>query len=313
MVLVQGDTTTTLCGALAAFYCKVPVGHVEAGLRTGDPLQPFPEEMNRVLTTRLAALHFAATEGAAATSWRRASRARGSPSRATPASTRCSTCATAWSKADCEVRSAAAGPRQETHPGHGAPPGELRRGLRADLCRPGATGAAPRRPDRLPGASEPQRAGARGPASGRPGERSADRAARYVPFVDLMRRAHILLTDSGGIQEEGPSLGKPVLVMREKTERPEAVEAGTVRLVGTERKAHCRAGFPPAGRPGGVRAHVARSQPLRGWPGQRPHFGRNPLILQAKLSSKKSSKPPFAGPPRPVSAGRRSIMWPGDK
>jgi len=66
MVLVQGDTTTTLCGALAAFYCKIPVGHVEAGLRTGDPLQPFPEETNRVLTSHLAALHFAATEGAAA-------------------------------------------------------------------------------------------------------------------------------------------------------------------------------------------------------------------------------------------------------
>ena len=65
MVLVQGDTTTTFCGALAAFYARIPVGHVEAGLRTGDMTQPFPEELNRVLTTRLSALHFAPTEGAA--------------------------------------------------------------------------------------------------------------------------------------------------------------------------------------------------------------------------------------------------------
>ena len=76
MVLVQGDTTTTLCGALAAFYQHVPVGHVEAGLRTGDLAQPFPEEMNRVLTTRLAALHFAATDGAASNLHRRRSPGR---------------------------------------------------------------------------------------------------------------------------------------------------------------------------------------------------------------------------------------------
>ena len=73
----------------------------------------------------------------------------------------------------------------------------------------------------------------------------------YVPFVDLMRRAYILITDSGGIQEEGPSLGKPVLVLREKTERPEAVQAGTVRLVGTERRSHRGRGHAPAGGPRG--------------------------------------------------------------
>ena len=102
----------------------------------------------------------------------------------------------------------------------------------------------------------------------------------YVPFVDLMRRAHILITDSGGIQEEGPSLGKPILVMREKTERPEAVEAGTVKLVGTGPRPHRLGGRSTDRRRRCIPGHGARSQPLWRWSCQQAHFGRNAFILQ---------------------------------
>ncbi len=237
MVLVQGDTTTTLCGALAAFYCKVPVGHVEAGLRTGDPLQPFPEETNRVLTTHLAALHFAATEGAAANLV-----AEGIPRQ------RIAVTGNSGIDAVLYVRD-------------GLEQGRLRGPDRPwlDPARKLILVTAHRRESFGEGfericAALAQLARRRDvqivyPVHPNPNVQAP--VARhlsgldnvllieplaYVPFVDLMRRAYILLTDSGGVQEEGPSLGKPILVMREKTERPEAVEAGTVRLVGTSEK-----------------------------------------------------------------------------
>ncbi len=235
LVLVQGDTTTTLCGALAAFYCQIPVGHVEAGLRTGDPLQPFPEEMNRALTTQLSSLHFAATEGAA-----RNLKAEG------VAPERISVTGNSGIDAVLHVRD-------------GLEQGRLRGGEwpQLDPAKKLILVTAHRREsfgegfeqicsalERLSGREDVQIVYPVHPnpnVQATVGRRLAGRERihlieplGYVPFVDLMRRAHLLLTDSGGIQEEGPSLGKPVLVMRAKTERPEAVEAGTVRLVGTD-------------------------------------------------------------------------------
>jgi UDP-N-acetylglucosamine 2-epimerase (non-hydrolysing) len=228
-VLVQGDTTTTFCAALGAFYRHIPVGHVEAGLRTGDMQQPFPEEMNRVLTSRLAALHFAPTKAAAEN-----------------LSGEANVFVTGNTGIDAvlQVRDAlAAGslrPREQ-------PPLDERKKLVLvtahrresfgegfeQICE-GLRRLAARGDVQIIYAVHPN------PNVRAPVNRyllgvdnvELIQPLDYVSFVDLMRRAHVLLTDSGGIQEEGPSLGKPVLVMRDKTERPEAVEAGTARLVG---------------------------------------------------------------------------------
>lgn len=235
MVLVQGDTTTTFAAALAAFYRRIPTGHVEAGLRTGDLAEPFPEELNRVLTTRLAALHFAPTARAAANLRREhvpeqhihvtgntgidallfvsGKLERGeipgydgplpAPGKRIVAMTahrRESFGAGFEQICDAVLRLAARGDVQIIYPVH---------------PNPHVRDVVDRRLRNVPGVTllEP---------------------LDYVPFVDLMRRADILLTDSGGVQEEGPSLGKPVLVMRDKTERQEAVEAGTAQLLGTD-------------------------------------------------------------------------------
>lgn len=236
MVIVQGDTTSTFCGALAAFYSRIPVGHVEAGLRTGDMHQPFPEEMNRVLTGRLAALHFASTEQAAANLRREGideasisvtgntgidavlyvrdglqqGRLRGRE----------------WPELDPDKRLIVVTAHRRESFGEG-----FERICYAlhDLARqPGIQIVYPVHPN----------PNVQGPVArilqNKPNLLLIEPLG-YVPFVDLMRRADLIVTDSGGIQEEGPSLGKPILVLREKTERPEAVEAGTVKLVGTDR------------------------------------------------------------------------------
>jgi UDP-N-acetylglucosamine 2-epimerase (non-hydrolysing) len=236
IVFVQGDTTTTLCGALAAFYARVPVGHIEAGLRTGDLAQPFPEEMNRVVTARLAAIHFAATEGA------RRNLLRENVAPETIHVTGNSGIDALLNVRDrlesCELKG------QESLACFGRDPSKRliivtahRResfgGGFENICR--ALQVIARRDDveivypvhRNPNVIGPvQRY-----LEGLPNVHLIE-PLEYVPFVDLMRRGYLLLTDSGGIQEEGPSLGKPVIVMREKTERPEAVEAGTVRMAG---------------------------------------------------------------------------------
>jgi UDP-N-acetylglucosamine 2-epimerase (non-hydrolysing) len=234
-VLVQGDTTTTLCGALAAFYKGIVVGHVEAGLRTGDMRQPFPEEMNRVLASKLTTLHFAPTEGAAHNL-----RNEGVDSRAVFVT------GNTGIDAVLEVRD-------------GLEDGRLRGSAQVilDPRKKMILVTAHRRESFGEGFEDICTAllqlASRGdvelvyPVHPNPNVRGVvDRRLRgvrgiqlveplaYVDFADLMRRAHFLLTDSGGIQEEAPSLGKPVLVMREKTERPEAIQAGTARLVGTD-------------------------------------------------------------------------------
>ncbi len=238
IVYVQGDTTTTLCGALAAFYARIPIGHVEAGLRTGDTSQPFPEEMNRVVTGRLAAIHFAATEGA-----RRNLLRENIPPEAIHVTGNSGIDALLHvrdrliagelrgdANLDCFGRNptkhliVVTAHRRESFGGGFE---SICRALRKIAGRGDVEIVYP--VHRNPNVTGPVRQY----LDGVPGIHLIE-PLDYVPFVDLMRRACLLLTDSGGIQEEGPSLGKPVIVMREKTERPEAVEAGTVRMAGTD-------------------------------------------------------------------------------
>jgi UDP-N-acetylglucosamine 2-epimerase (non-hydrolysing) len=225
-VIVQGDTTTTFCGALASFYQGIPVAHVEAGLRTGDPRQPFPEEMNRVLTSRLATLHFAATESAAENLRREgvdpaAIHVTGNTGIDAVLSVRDSLPAVEPGAKKIILVTAH---RRESF-GQGFL--SICRALRRLAERSDVEIVYPVHPN--PNVRDVVREHLRDVPNIRLIE-----PVEYVAFVDLMRQADILLTDSGGVQEEGPSLGKPVLVMREKTERPEAVEAGTAVLVGTD-------------------------------------------------------------------------------
>ena len=232
IVLVQGDTTTTLAGALGAFYQRIPVGHVEAGLRTWDLAQPFPEEMNRVVTGRLSALHFAATEGSAE-NLRREN---------VDASTIHVTGNTGID-AVLHVRDRLAAGILQSGPWTLDPKKKLivvtahRRESFGEgfenICA--ALGRLAERDDVQIVYPVHPNPNVTGPVNrhlaGKPNVTLLDPLG-YTEFVDLMRRAYFLLTDSGGVQEEGPSLGKPILVMRDKTERPEAVDAGTVKLVG---------------------------------------------------------------------------------
>jgi UDP-N-acetylglucosamine 2-epimerase (non-hydrolysing) len=235
MVIVQGDTTTTFCGALAAFYLHVPVGHVEAGLRTGDMQQPFPEEMNRVLTSHLADLHFAATEKAS-DNLRREGVASGSITVTGNTGIDAVLYVRSgleqgklrgrdWPELDTSKKLIVVTAHRRESFGAGFE--RICRALAQIADRPDVQVIYPVHPN--PNVQDPVQR-----------YLAAHRNIRlieplsYVPFVDLMRRAYILVTDSGGVQEEGPSLGKPILVLREKTERPEAVLAGTVKLVGTD-------------------------------------------------------------------------------
>lgn len=237
MVIVQGDTTTTLCGALAAFYRRIPVAHVEAGLRTGDLRQPFPEEMNRVLTSHLTDLHFAATEKAAENL-----RKEGVNPESISVTGNTGIDAVlyvrdgleqgklhgnAWPELDPSKKLIVVTAHRRESFGGGFE--RICRAL-AELANRGDVQIVyPVHPN--PNVQDPVQRH----LAGRPNIRLVEPLS-YVPFVDLMRRAYLLITDSGGVQEEGPSLGKPILVMREKTERPEAVLAGTVKLVGTDER-----------------------------------------------------------------------------
>lgn len=234
--VVQGDTTTTLCGALAAFYARVPIGHIEAGLRTWDMAQPFPEEMNRVLTGRLADLHFAATP------WARENLLRESvPAERITVTGNSGIDAVLfvrdglesgalssgrdWSFLDPSKRLIVVTAHRRESFGDGFD--RICRAIRRLAARPDVEIVYPVHPN--PNVQDPVNR----LLAGQPNIHLIA-PLDYIPFVDLMRRAYILVTDSGGVQEEGPSLGKPILVLREKTERPEAVEAGTVKLVGTD-------------------------------------------------------------------------------
>jgi UDP-N-acetylglucosamine 2-epimerase (non-hydrolysing) len=233
IVLVQGDTTTTFCAALSAFYQHIAVGHVEAGLRTGDLQQPFPEELNRVLTTRISTLHFAPTSGAAANL-----RREGVPEDCISVTGNTGIDAVLqvrdklgagtlpainWPDLDPSKRLLLVTAHRREN--FGVPLEAICTALLRLAARPDVQIVYPVH-------YNPNVAGPVKRLLGAERNIILYEPLEYVPFVDLMRRAYLLITDSGGIQEEGPSLGKPVLVMREKTERPEAVEAGTVKLVG---------------------------------------------------------------------------------
>jgi len=241
MALVQGDTTTTFCGALAAFYRRVPGGHLEAGLRTGDLQQPFPEEMNRLLTTRLASLHFAPTDRAARNLMEEGvSRDRIAVTGNTGIDAlfyvreqleKGLLQGGCWPQLDSRRKLivATAHRRESFGPGFE----EIAAALAALAERPDVQVIYPVHPN--PNVQSPMQRW----LAGRSNVLLVP-PLDYVPFVDLLNRAYLVLTDSGGIQEEAPSLGKPVLVLRDKTERPEAVEAGTVKLVGPHREAIVR-------------------------------------------------------------------------
>jgi UDP-N-acetylglucosamine 2-epimerase (non-hydrolysing) len=244
-VVVQGDTTTTFASSLAAFYERIPVAHVEAGLRTFNRFAPWPEEINRVLTSALADLHFAPTvisrenllrEHVAAD---RVHVTGNTVIDALFAALKFLEERTGERK-KIEQSFSYLDPRRKLILVTGHRRENFGAGFES-ICE-ALAGIASRNDDveilypvhLNPNVQEPVRRilGAANPATR--GRVHLIEPVDYLPIVHLMNRAHLILTDSGGIQEEAPSLGKPVLVMRETTERPEAVTAGTVRLVGTD-------------------------------------------------------------------------------
>jgi len=238
-VLVHGDTTTAMAAALAAFYRQVPIGHVEAGLRTGDLKRPWPEEMNRRVVDSMADLLFAPTEGS-----RRNLLAENLGDRRilVTGNTVIDALLHVVARIDgdpaikraMEERFAFLDPAKRLV----LVTGHRRESFGGGFERICTTLARMADRDDLeivypvhlnPNVREPVRR----ILGDRPRVHLIE-PLDYLPFVYLMNRSCLILTDSGGIQEEAPSLGKPVLVMRDVTERPEAVEAGTVKLVGTD-------------------------------------------------------------------------------
>lgn len=240
VVLVHGDTTTTLSASLAAFYHQIPVGHVEAGLRTGDLSSPWPEEGNRLLTGHLARWHFAPTENARANLQQENIAPQGIFVTGNTVID-----ALLWVRDRFNTDASLAQQLADSYPFLDAAKklilvtGHRRESFGEGFERicSALADIARQHPDVQivypvhlnPNVSEPVNRILQG----------IDNIVLiapqdYLPFVYLMDKAYLILTDSGGVQEEAPSLGKPVLVMRETTERPEAVDAGTVRLVGTD-------------------------------------------------------------------------------
>ena len=237
-VMVQGDTATAMCGALAAYYRKLPVDHVEAGLRSGNIYHPWPEEINRKIVGTMASLHFAPTEVSAAAlvaenvdparvhvtgntvidalHWVTAKIAA-DPSLAS-------------GLADLEARFAGkriVGVTSHRRENFGGGMEQIAEAIRRVAERPDVAVIFPVHLNpNVRKVMEPALAGLANVALIEPLD--------YPHFAHLLSLAEIMLTDSGGVQEEAPALGKPVLVMRETTERPEGVTAGTARLVGTD-------------------------------------------------------------------------------
>ncbi len=237
-VLVQGDTTTTFASALAAFYKKIPVAHVEAGLRTNDIYQPFPEEINRRLTSSIASLHFPPTKES-----RDNLINEGISPKKIYVTGNTVIDALLYTKEIIKKRVKkvpeelkgidfdkriilVTGHRRENF-GQGfknicASLKKISRAENIEIVYPVHLN---------PNVQKPVKS-----LLGKVSNIKLIKPLDYFPFVYLMTKSYFILTDSGGIQEEAPSLGKPVLVMRNRTERPEAVKAGTVKLVGTDRR-----------------------------------------------------------------------------
>ena len=228
VVLVQGDTTTVMTVALACFYHRIPIGHVEAGLRTWDMQNPFPEEANRVIAGRLARWHFAPTEGSRQNLLREGIKDS-------------DIVVTGNTVIDALLMTAAK---------------DLELGIELDpqkrlilitshrrenfgepfrnICRALQT-LAVRNPDvqfLYPVHPNPNVKDVAYEMLGKSANIQLCDPLDYAPFVAAMKRAYLIISDSGGVQEEAPALGKPVLVLRDETERPEAVEQGVVKLVG---------------------------------------------------------------------------------
>ena len=235
MVLVHGDTTTTFAGALAAFYAQVPVGHVEAGLRTGNKYSPYPEEMNRKLTGSIADMHFAPTS----TSKANLLKENVNPETILVTGNTVIDALETTVKADYEFADAefnkifARSNRlilMTTHRREnlGEPMRNVYKALRKVLETHADVEAI------FPVHKNPKVREIVQEELGGLDRVHLIEPMDYEPFANLMGKVDIVLTDSGGIQEEAPALGKPVLVLRDTTERPEAVDAGTVKLIGTE-------------------------------------------------------------------------------
>lgn len=239
LVLVHGDTTTTLAASLAAYYQRIPVGHVEAGLRTGNIYSPWPEEINRKVAGAITRLHFAPTER---------SRANLLAENVPDAHIHVTGNTVIDALLDVVGKlSADEAASAEFDAAFGIDPSK-RLVLVTGHRRESFGGGFERICDALAQLSKRDdiqiiypvhlNPNVKGPVEkhlGSAANVSLIAPQDYLPFVHLMRRADVILTDSGGIQEEAPSLGKPVLVMRDATERPEAVDAGTVKLVGTDK------------------------------------------------------------------------------
>ena len=234
MVLVHGDTTTTFAGSLAAFYAQVPVGHVEAGLRTGNKYSPYPEEMNRKLTGSIADMHFAPTS----TSKENLLKENVAPETIVVTGNTVIDALQTTVKADYEFADAefnkifARGNRLILVTTHrrenlGEPMRNVYKALRKVLETHADVEAI------FPVHKNPKVREIVQEELGNLERVHLIEPMDYEPFANLMGKVDIVLTDSGGIQEEAPALGKPVLVLRDTTERPEAVDAGTVKLVGT--------------------------------------------------------------------------------
>ncbi|MCE2594715.1 UDP-N-acetylglucosamine 2-epimerase (non-hydrolyzing) [Motilimonas cestriensis] len=239
LVLVHGDTTTTFSTALAAFYQQIAIGHVEAGLRTGNLYSPWPEEANRSLTGVLTALHFAPTEQAQQNLvTENINEDKIDITGNTVVDALLMVQQKLASNTELSSRLAATFPMLDESKKLILVTGHRRESFgdgfeRICLALAEIAKAHPDVQILYPMHLNPQvREPVQRILSGIDNVLLIE-PQEYLPFVYLMTRAHLILTDSGGIQEEAPSLGKPVLVMRDTTERPEAVTAGTVKLVGT--------------------------------------------------------------------------------
>ncbi|WP_196593985.1 non-hydrolyzing UDP-N-acetylglucosamine 2-epimerase [Pectinatus sottacetonis] len=236
LVLVHGDTTTTFAGALAAYYHEIAVGHVEAGLRTNNKYSPFPEEMNRKLTGALADLHFAPTQMAADNLMR-----ENIPKNKIFITG--NTVIDALHKTVCDDYQFSSKLLQNidykkkrvilvtTHRREnlGEPMRHVYKAMRQIVSEYQDVEIV------FPVHKNPKVREVVNEELGNLPEVHLIDPLDYEPFANLMHRSYLILTDSGGIQEEAPSLGKPVLVLRDTTERPEAVRAGTIKLIGTQR------------------------------------------------------------------------------
>ena len=242
LVLLQGDTTTVFCAALAALYNHVPIGHIEAGLRTGNLYSPWPEEANRILTSRLASLHFAPTEMNVQNLLREG----------IPRENIFITGNTVIDALFISLEKIKSNPPKIPGIGNNLfiksidTPLVLITGHRRENFGPGFESICQAIAELASMFPETQfvypvhlNPNVRGPVFNILGSIMNIKLLEplnYMSFVALMNRATLILTDSGGIQEEAPSLGKPVLIMRDTTERPEAIYAGTAKLVGATKK-----------------------------------------------------------------------------